>query len=282
MTYPMLPPEINSALLHTGAGSAPMLAAATAWSGLADELRSAATSFATITSNLASEAWQGAAAAKMTEAAAPYAAFLAAAATHSEGAASGAAAVAAAFESAQAATVQPALVAVNRAVTATLARFNFFGFNIPAIAAMEAAYEQMWAQDVAAMFAYHVGVSQAWSQLCPIAQLLRGLPGMPKSPPATPAPVTPPPTTTPPPSPTPPPRPTPTPTPTPTPRPTPNPRPTPTPTPTPRPTPNPRPTPTPAPTPNPRPIPRQPWIPGLEPSQPGSNPRWSVGPGVRF
>ena len=38
MSFIVLPPEINSALMFSGAGSAPMLAAAAAWDGLASEL----------------------------------------------------------------------------------------------------------------------------------------------------------------------------------------------------------------------------------------------------
>jgi PPE-repeat protein len=40
MSFVVLPPEINSAQIFAGAGSAPMLAAATAWDGLANELGS--------------------------------------------------------------------------------------------------------------------------------------------------------------------------------------------------------------------------------------------------
>lgn len=53
MSFLVLPPEINSMLMYAGAGSAPMLAAATAWDGLATELGSAAQSFSSITSGLA-------------------------------------------------------------------------------------------------------------------------------------------------------------------------------------------------------------------------------------
>jgi PPE-repeat protein len=45
VNFLVLPPEINSARLFFGAGSGSMLAAASAWEGLADELGSAATSF---------------------------------------------------------------------------------------------------------------------------------------------------------------------------------------------------------------------------------------------
>ena len=38
MSFFVLPPEVNSALMLSGAGSTPLLAAATAWEGLASEL----------------------------------------------------------------------------------------------------------------------------------------------------------------------------------------------------------------------------------------------------
>src|SRR5258708_3129414 len=57
---------------------------------------------------------------------------------------------AAAFEAAMAATVQPAVVAANRGLVQLLAATNFLGMNAPAIMDIEAAYEQMWALDVAA------------------------------------------------------------------------------------------------------------------------------------
>jgi PPE-repeat protein len=68
----MLPPEVNSALMLSGAGSEPMLAAASAWEGLASELGTAASSFSSVTANLAGQAWQGPASGAMTAAAAPY------------------------------------------------------------------------------------------------------------------------------------------------------------------------------------------------------------------
>ena len=52
---------------------------------------------------------------------------------------------------------------------------NFFGQNAPAIAAAEAEYEQMWAQDVAAMAGYHAGASAAAAQLSPPLQSLNAL-----------------------------------------------------------------------------------------------------------
>lgn len=80
MNFAVLPPEINSLRMFLGAGPAPMLEASVAWSALADELASSADSFASVTSNLAGQAWQGPAAEAMLLAAAPYRKLLAEAA----------------------------------------------------------------------------------------------------------------------------------------------------------------------------------------------------------
>ena len=42
MSFAVLPPEVTSAQMYSGAGSGPMLAAAASWSGLGSELGSAA------------------------------------------------------------------------------------------------------------------------------------------------------------------------------------------------------------------------------------------------
>jgi PPE-repeat protein len=171
MNFSVLPPEVNSARMFSGAGSAPMLNAAAAWDGLASELGSAASSFSSVTSGLTDQAWQGPAAAAMTAAAAPYARWLSAAATQATGAAGQARTVAGAFEAALAATVHPLHVAANRNGFVQLVMSNLFGQNAPAIAAAEAEYEQMWAQDVAAMVGYHAGASAAGGALAPLHNL---------------------------------------------------------------------------------------------------------------
>jgi len=173
MNFSVLAPEVNSARMFSGAGSAPMLNVATAWDRLASELGSAASSFSSVTSGLTNQAWQGPASAAMLAAAAPYARWLSAAATHATGAAGQARAVVGAFEGARAATVHPLAVAANRNVLVRLVMSNLFGQNAPAIAAAEADYERMWAQDVAAMTGYHVGASAAAAQLAqsPLSQV---------------------------------------------------------------------------------------------------------------
>ncbi|REQ67446.1 PPE family protein, partial [Mycobacterium tuberculosis] len=107
MSFAVLPPEINSARLYVGAGLAPMLDAAAAWDGLADELGSAAASFSAVTAGLAGSSWLGAASTAMTGAAAPYLGWLSAAAAQAQQAATQTRLAAAAFEAALAATVHP-------------------------------------------------------------------------------------------------------------------------------------------------------------------------------
>ena len=179
MSFLVAPPEITSALMHAGAGSGPMLAAAAAWDGLAEELGSAAQSFSSVTSGLAGDAWQGAASAAMLSTATQYSGVLSAGATQAQTAAAQAQAVASEFEAALAATVHPVLVSANRNQLVQLVMSNLFGQNAPAIAAAESDYEAMWAQDVAAMIGYHGGVSAAAAQLSSWAAALPNLSGVP-------------------------------------------------------------------------------------------------------
>ncbi|OOK69925.1 PPE family protein [Mycobacterium kansasii] len=54
----------------------------------------------------------------------------------------------------------------NRSTMISLAHSNIFGQNTPAIAASEADYSEMWAQDIVAMDGY-AGTSAAASELTP-------------------------------------------------------------------------------------------------------------------
>ena len=144
MEFAFLPPEVNSARIFSGAGVAPMLAAAAAWEGLSAELSAAAESFGSVTSGLASGWWSGPASVAMTVAAAPYVQWLSAAAGRARQAAGQASDAAAVFEAAQTATVHPGAVVANRGQMQALVTTNVLGQNTPAIAATEAVYEQMW------------------------------------------------------------------------------------------------------------------------------------------
>ncbi|WP_068187405.1 PPE family protein [Mycobacterium sp. UM_CSW] len=176
--FSLLPPEINSARMYAGAGAGPLFVAATAWDGLAADLRSSASSFASVVSALIGGPWMGPASQAMAGSAAPYVSWLAGSAVQAEGAAAQARVAATAFEAAQTATVHPVAVAANRAQLMTLVATNFLGQNFPAIAATEFHYMEMWAQDVAAMAGYHAGAMSVASSLTPFAAPPVDLAGM--------------------------------------------------------------------------------------------------------
>lgn len=178
VSYPMLPPELNSLLMFSGAGPAPMLQAAAGWDALADELATAANTFTSVTSGLAGQGWQGPASLAMTATAESYAACLSVASVRASAAAGQAQAVASAFETARATTIHPLAVAANRSAFVQLVRSNILGLLGPAIATAEAQYEQMWAADVAAMTGYQASAAAAAAQLNPFAQLLAALPNL--------------------------------------------------------------------------------------------------------
>lgn len=175
--FAALPPEVNSARLHAGAGPAPLLAAATAWDGLATEIDCAAGSFESTIAGLTTGSWLGPAALQMTAVAAPYLSWLRHAAAHAQAAAALARTAAAEFETALSTAVHPALVAMNRSEALWLAASNLFGQNAPAIAAAESRYADMWAQDVTAMTAYHTGIDAICAELVPWHQRLQTLLG---------------------------------------------------------------------------------------------------------
>lgn len=174
--FALLPPETNSALMYTGPGSGSMWAAAAAWDALATELASAASSFQSAVSTLGGS-WQGPAALAMAAAAAPYVAWLTAASAQAEQVANEARLSAGAFEAAFAATVPPAVIAANRAQLIALIATNLLGQNTAAIAATEAAYAEMWAQDVTAMTAYDTSTATVEAAATPFTQPPGDLPG---------------------------------------------------------------------------------------------------------
>jgi PPE-repeat protein len=167
--FALLPPEINSARMYSGPGSAPMLTAGAAWSQLAAEMRSAAASYSSIISGLTSGNWLGPSSASMAAAAAPHAAWMNTTAAQAEQTAAQAQAAVTAYEQAFGMTVAPAAIATNRTQLVSLLENNVLGQNAAAIAATEAEYGEMWAQDAAAMYGY-AGSSSAASQLTPFTQ----------------------------------------------------------------------------------------------------------------
>ena len=158
-------PEVNSGLMYSGPGPGPMLAAASTWHGLAAELRVTALGYGSVLAELGGR-WRGPSSAAMEAAAMSYVAWLNTAAAQAELTGTQAAAAAAAHEAAFAATVPPTVVAANRARLTMLIATNLLGQNTPAIAATEAEYAEMWAQDAAAMYGY-AAASAAATELTP-------------------------------------------------------------------------------------------------------------------
>ncbi|OBK85473.1 PPE family protein [Mycolicibacter sinensis] len=168
MDFGAFPPEINSARIYTGPGSGPMMAAAGAWDKMAAELAAAEAAYQSVINGLVSEGWMGPASNAMAAAAAPYAAWMGTTTIQAEQAAAQAKAAAAAFDAAYAMTVPPPLIVANRSQLATLVATNFLGQNAAAIAATEAHYGQMWAQDAAAMYGY-AAASAAATKVTPFS-----------------------------------------------------------------------------------------------------------------
>ena len=131
-----------------------MLAAAAAWDDLAAELSSTAASYASTVSSLTGGTWQGPSSESMATAAATYVEWMNTTAAQAEETGSQAKAAVAAYEAAFAATVPPPVIEANRALLMMLIATNILGQNTPAIAATEAHYMEMWAQDAGAMYGY--------------------------------------------------------------------------------------------------------------------------------
>jgi PPE-repeat protein len=161
MSFMLFPPEVNSALMYSGAGSGPLMAAASAWNELAADLESTATSYQSVIAQLTGGPWLGPTATRMAAAAAPYIAWLQGSSIQAAQTSGQASLAAAAYESAFDATVPPTVVAANRALLAALVATNFLGQNTPAIAATEALYMEMWFQDGLTMDTYALTSQQA-------------------------------------------------------------------------------------------------------------------------
>ncbi|MCV7339689.1 PPE family protein [Mycobacterium haemophilum DSM 44634] len=154
-----LSPEDHSVRMFTGVGSGSLFTAAAAWDSLAADLELSAASFKSVIEGLsASGLWLGPASVAMTAVAGRYLGWLMTTAACAEQLAVNARMGAEVFEAARAATVPPAVVATNRELLMSLVATNVLSQNSPAIAATDAEYGQMWAQNVAAMMRYETEV----------------------------------------------------------------------------------------------------------------------------
>ena len=161
MSFSLFLPEINSALMFSGAGSGPLLSAAAAWNELATDLETTATSYQTAVTNLTTGPWLGPSSAQMAAATAPYIAWLQSTAATAAQTGAQAQVAAGAYQTAYASMVPLPEIAANRALLAELESNNFLGQNTGAIATTEANYLDMWIQDALGMDTYQVGSQQA-------------------------------------------------------------------------------------------------------------------------
>jgi PPE-repeat protein len=160
MEFITMPPEITSALIHTGPGAESLLEASGAWQQLGANLEYSAENYAATLSSLVGT-WRGASSTVMVQAIEPYLAWLRTTAQQAQQTAASAQAAAAAFNSVRAAVVPVGQVNANRARLVQLLATNGFGRNLPAIAQTEAEYQSMWANNSAAMTRYQAASTQA-------------------------------------------------------------------------------------------------------------------------
>jgi len=160
MEFTALPPEVTSALIHSGPGAESLVEASNAWQRLGTSLEeSAGINSATLSS--LTGAWHGPSAAAMTEAVEPYLNWLRTTAQQCQQMAVAVQDAIAAFNSARSSVVPVASVSANRTRLTQLLATNRFGINLPAIAETEDEYLDMWANNSGAMSRYEAASAQA-------------------------------------------------------------------------------------------------------------------------
>ena len=160
MEFTTLPPEVTSALIHSGPGAESLIEASGAWQQLGADLEESAENYGAALSSLVGT-WHGPSSTAMVQAVEPYLTWLQTTAQQVQQTASSAQAAATAFNSVRAAVVPVGQVSANRARLVQLLATNGFGRNLPAIAETEAQYQSMWANNSAAMSRYQAASAQA-------------------------------------------------------------------------------------------------------------------------
>ncbi len=150
----MFPPEITSAQIYAGPGSASFMGAAAAWNAVAAEMSSGALGLNQVITELSGEEWLGPASAAMAAAAQPYLEWMTTTGAQAEEAAAQAQSAAAAYETVLGSITPPPYIALNRAELGQAMATNVLGQNNNVIAQLEAQYQEFWATNTAAMFNY--------------------------------------------------------------------------------------------------------------------------------
>jgi PPE-repeat protein len=154
------PPEITSALIHSGPGAGSLIEASGAWQRLAVELENSVAGYTSTLSSLI-ENWDGPSSMAMLQSVQPYLLWLRETAQQTAQLAAATQTAATAHSAVRAGVVQPSAVTANRALLKQLLSTNIFGTNTAAIAQVENQYLTMWANNSAAMARYEAASTQA-------------------------------------------------------------------------------------------------------------------------
>src|ERR1700745_443025 len=146
MEFMTFPPEVTSALIHSGPGAESLIEASAAWQQVGTNLEESAGVTAVALSSLVGS-WQGPSAIAMAQAVEPYLTWLRTTAQQAQQSASSARAAVAGFRAGSAAVVPVSQVRANRTRLARLLATNILGVNLPAIALTEDQYQAMWANN---------------------------------------------------------------------------------------------------------------------------------------
>ncbi len=141
-------------MIYAGPGSGSLMAAASAWNGVAAEMTSAALGLDQIVTQLSGEEWLGPASASMAAAVQPYVGWMTTTAGQAEEAAAQAQSAAAAYETVLASVIPPPLIMLNRTELSQAMATNVLGQNNGVIAQLEAQYQEFWANNSSAMYSY--------------------------------------------------------------------------------------------------------------------------------